>query len=146
MSLTLERVEMNIPCQAEYVGIVRLTASGIATRLEFTVEEIEDIKIAISEACTNAVQYAYANPETGKIHIVFEKQPDKLSIFVSDTGKGFDVQRALNNPETIEDDPEKLGMGLGLTFIKKLMDEAEIKSETGKGTHIRMVKYLPTRG
>ena len=53
------KVELSIPSISEYVGVARLAVAGVASRLKFTHEEIEDIKIAVSEACTNAVQYAY---------------------------------------------------------------------------------------
>ena len=54
-----EVITLTIPAKPEYVSIARLTISGIATRMQFTIEEIDDLKIAISEACTNAVQHAH---------------------------------------------------------------------------------------
>jgi serine/threonine-protein kinase RsbW len=136
------KVSITIPSSSEYVGVVRLAVSGIATRMNFTVEEIEDIKIAISEACTNAVQHAY--PTTpGHINITSCIEDDKLTIEVSDKGVGFDTN-ILGSKEQREKSEKKLGLGLGLTFIKNLMDEADVQSQVGKGTTIRMTKQRPT--
>lgn len=126
---------MNIPNKAEYVGVARLAVSGIATRLNFSIEEIDDIKIAMSEAITNAVQYAYDEKE-GRIEITCTSYPKKLEIVVQDQGKGFD----LNKKAPSKTPKSKLGMGLGLTFMKNLMDEADVTSKIGKGTTIRLVK------
>ena len=136
------KVSITIPSSSEYVGVVRLAISGIATRMNFTVEEIEDIKIAISEACTNAVQHAYPN-KTGHIDIKSTIDDDKLTIEVSDQGVGFDTS-ILGSKEQREKSEKKLGLGLGLTFIKNLMDDANVYSSVGKGTTITMIKQRPT--
>ncbi|MSR88586.1 MAG: hypothetical protein EXS67_02915 [Candidatus Margulisbacteria bacterium] len=138
----VNKVSITIPSSSEFVGVVRLALSGIATRMNFSVEEIEDIKIAISEACTNAVQHAYPQ-EVGTIEITCLIHEDKLEIEVSDTGIGFHPQ-VLGSPEQKEKSEKKLGLGLGLTFIKNLMDDANVQSELGKGTTIRMAKRRPT--
>jgi serine/threonine-protein kinase RsbW len=140
-----EHVELSIPCMSEYVGVIRLTVSGIATRMNFSVEEIEDIKIAVSEACTNAVQYAYDTPQNERIHLTFHLFPDKLSIVVKDTGKGFDIDALSHVPideRTLADIDENVPrLGLGLTFIKNLMDDTQIVSVPGEGTTITMAKH-----
>lgn len=59
MNESVDLIEMKIPAKPEYVGIIRLTLSGVASRMGYVYEEIEDLKIAVSEACTNAVQHAY---------------------------------------------------------------------------------------
>lgn len=66
MREAFDYVEMKIPAKAEYVGVIRLTLSGIASRMGFTYELIEDLKIATSEAVTNAVQHAYKANEGAK--------------------------------------------------------------------------------
>lgn len=139
------KIDMNIPSISEFVGIVRLAVSGIATRMNFTIEEIEDIKIAVSEACTNAVQYAYDPKLGGKIHVECNLHQTKLEIIISDYGKGFDIQGVLAGKHKPRDMDDKLGLGLGLTFIKSLMDEADFHSEYGKGTTIKMAKFAPIR-
>ena len=136
------QIQLTIPCVSEFVGIVRLAVSGVATRMNFSIEEIEDIKIAVSEACTNAVQYAYDN-RGGNINVVCTLYSDSLEILVRDVGKGFSLSEEMMNKKAASDPvPDKLGLGLGMTFIKSLMDEADFKSELGKGTTVRMIKKV----
>jgi serine/threonine-protein kinase RsbW len=133
---------LSIPALAEYVGVVRLAISGIATRMNFTIDEIEDIKISISEACTNAIQHAYgdrANPEKDVIDIKIYIINTELEIVVKDFGNGFDLS-ILGTKEQKEQSKAKMGLGLGLTFIKSLMDKTNFESTIGKGTEIKMQK------
>jgi serine/threonine-protein kinase RsbW len=137
---TAKCISIKIPCYSEYVGVVRLAVSGLATRMNFSIEDIEDIKIAVSEACTNSVQYAYAEKENKYIDILCNSYKDKLELIVSDTGKGFDLNTVTNSRKVIEKD--KLGLGLGITFMKSLMDKTDIISTIGQGTTIKMIKKL----
>jgi serine/threonine-protein kinase RsbW len=131
-----------IPSEADYVSAVRLAVAAVATRLKFPLEDIEDIKIAVSEACTNVVQHAYENGE-GKIDIKCIVLPKELKIEVRDSGKGFD-KGILGTSEQIQQSEEKLGLGLGLTFIKNLMDTMKLDTELGKGTTLTMSKKIPS--
>ncbi|MCG4775201.1 ATP-binding protein, partial [Lawsonibacter sp. DFI.5.51] len=63
----VEQTVMTFPAKPEYVGVVRLVVSGIANRMGYTYDEIEDIKIAVSEACGNAVQHAYDDHQDGEV-------------------------------------------------------------------------------
>ena len=141
-----ENVEFSIPCMSDYVGVVRLAVSGLATRMNFSIEEIEDIKIAVSEACTNSVQYAFDKPENERVFISFNLFKDKLEIIVKDNGKGFETDQLERVPieeRRVEDIDENIPrLGLGITFIKSLMDETNITSEPGKGTTIQMAKHI----
>lgn len=136
-------VTMTLPSSSEFVAVTRLTVSGIAARMNFPIEMIEDLKVSLSEACTNVVQHAYPSSETGEIFITFHMYPDKLEIFVEDHGKGFNPKEAAA-PKDNSEHVESFGLGLGLTFIKSLMDEAEVTSIMGKGTIVRMVKHTPS--
>jgi len=134
---------LEIPCASDYVSIVRLTISGIASRMNFTVEDIEDIKIAISEACTNAVQYAYnGQSEDKKISIKCISSHSKLEISVIDKGQGFNPKTIKNKREIRDSKSDKSGLGLGLTFMESLMDEIKLKSKIGTGTTVTLTKYL----
>tara|TARA_B100000427_G_scaffold275521_1_gene244085 strand:+ start:1460 stop:1918 length:459 start_codon:yes stop_codon:yes gene_type:complete len=135
-------VSLTIPSMPEFVGVVRLAISGIAARLNFTIDEIEDIKISVSEACTNVIQHAYgenSNPEKDIIDIKAYIIDDNLEIVVKDFGQGFDLS-IIGTPEQREKSKEKMGLGLGLTFIKSLMDDANFESVQGQGTTIQMKK------
>lgn len=133
------RIQLSMPATAEFVSVARLTVSGVASRMNFSIDAIEDIKIAVSEACTNAVQYAYEDRTgNGNLDIICLVKPKTLEILVQDQGKGFKQKEKQKKPKQ-----EIESLGLGLTFIQTLMDAAEVKSEVGKGTTIRMVKHLP---
>ncbi|GAF64713.1 anti-sigma B factor RsbW [Alkalihalobacillus trypoxylicola] len=139
---SVDHIEMKLPAKAEYVGVVRLTVSGIANRLGFTYDDIEDIKIAVAEACTNVVTHAYA--EEGILNVAFHIHNDeKLEIIVSDKGQSFDINGLreqigpvdANRP--IEDLKEG---GLGLYLINTLMDKVEIHDQSG--IILIMTKYM----
>lgn len=129
----IDVVKMTLPCKGEYVGVARLTISAIANRMGFNIEEIEDIKVALAEGCTNAIKHGLDE----KFYLDIEIYEDKLKINIKDTGKGYNVD------EIAEPDLEnpKEG-GLGIFIIKTLMDEVELSSKIGEGSNIKMVKYL----
>ncbi|MFC1517887.1 ATP-binding protein [Candidatus Margulisiibacteriota bacterium] len=134
-----KQIELIIPASSEYVGVARLAVSGVASRLDFTVEQVEDIKVAVTEACSNAVQYAYGKDRSGKtVDIVCKPRADHIEIIVKDKGSGFDV----NHPPKPTKDDEHTHLGLGLTFMKTLMDDVKINSKKGEGTEIKLIKYI----
>lgn len=143
MSKKLE-VSLTVPALAEFVGVVRLAVSGIAARLNFAIEEIEDIKVAVSEACTNAIQHAYGATPNGDeiIEIKAYIEGGSLEIIVKDFGQGFDLS-ILGTSFQKKQSQEKMGLGLGLTFIKSLMDDTDFSSKIGEGTVIQMKKKSP---
>lgn len=128
-----EIIKMEITANPEYVSVVRLTTSGIANKMGFCIDDIEDLKVAISEACTNAIKHSTENKFT-IIYTVLEKE---LSIQIIDNGKGYDTN-SISQP-SIENLKES---GMGLFIIESLMDEVSIESQEGKGTSIKMTKYL----
>jgi len=138
----IPHVSISIPALSEYVGVARLAISGVASRLDFSVEQIEDIKVAVTEACANAVQYAYGN--NGREHtdktvtISCSTFKDRLEIAVRDEGIGFDAK----NPPPPDKGDGHTHLGLGITFMRTLMDKADIDSKKGKGTTVTLVKYV----
>ena len=139
MSKEVDRLEFSMPSLSDYVGVMRLAVSGVASRLKFTIEEIEDIKIAVSEAYTNAVQHGYNSNSDGRVVVVCNVYEDRLEIQVQDEGVGFEPT-TLGTEDQKTESESKMGLGLGIAFIRNLMDESEIVSSPGKGTTVRMVK------
>lgn len=131
--MNCESLKMEVPANPEYVGIIRLTVSGIANKIGFNIDDIEDIKVAVSEACTNAIKHSLDD----KFNIEFTTLENGISINIQDKGKGYDTD-AIGEPD-LQNPRES---GLGLFIIKALMDELEINSEENKGTNIKMIKYL----
>lgn len=124
---------MEITSNPSYVGIIRLTTSGIANKIGFSVDDIDDIKVAVSEACTNAIKHG----DNDRFYIKFSILENGLSIEIRDDGKGYDIS-SVGTPD-LENPKES---GLGLFIIKSLMDEVSIESKNNEGTLIKMTKFL----
>ncbi|MBS4197254.1 anti-sigma B factor RsbW [Bacillus sp. FJAT-49870] len=143
MMQDFDYIEMKIPAMPEYVGVIRLTLSGIASRMGFTYDLIDDLKIAVSEAITNAVQHAYKKDEGGEIVVGFGLYQDKLEVMVADSGKSFDLNKARDEIGPYNEDSQIEFLregGLGLYLIESLMDEVRIHQN--EGVTVFMTKYL----
>lgn len=143
MNAEVQRITLNLPATAEYVDIVRLNLYGVASKMGFSYEDIEDMKVAVSEACNNSVLYAYSH-EGGMVEVVFEVDQEKLAITVKDEGESFThvnpaVSRAGLHNTHLED--AQVG-GLGFYLMQALMDDVSVESEAGKGTKVILVKRL----
>ena len=131
--MTYETIKMEISANPEYVSIIRLTTSGIANKVGFCLDDIEDLKVAISEACTNAIKHSLEDRFT----IIYTMIEKGLTIEIIDNGKGY------NTKEVSEPDLDNLKeSGMGLFIIESLMDKVNVESIEGKGTSIKMTKYL----
>ncbi|KNZ41339.1 ATP-binding protein [Acetobacterium bakii] len=135
----MNRIELSLPTKHDYVSLARLTIASVANNMGFSIGDVEDLKVAVSEACANAISFSMTTETTYDLtYSVGEKD---LTITVKDTGEGFEPDMLLKRPDNIGD---PLGSGFGLFIIKSLMDNVEIVSEKGIGTSITMVKNLPT--
>ncbi|NLM98315.1 MAG: anti-sigma F factor [Halanaerobiaceae bacterium] len=118
------------------VGLARLSAASFASELDFTLNELEEIKVAISEAVTNCIIHAYPLEE-GLIEIELKIEGNSFLMTVKDSGVGIEDIEAVLQPAYSTKDEH---MGLGLAFIDSFMDKFEISSELNKGTVLKMVK------
>ena len=135
------RMNLIFDSRSENVGIARVTAAAFAAQVEFTLPEIDEIKVAISEAVSNAVIHGYNNLD-GQIELTMELFEDYLEYTITDWGRGIeDVEQARQPAWSTE--PER--MGLGFVFMESFMDELEVTSEVGKGTKVRMVKKFEVK-
>ncbi len=121
---------------SENVAIARVTAAAFAAQIDFTLNEIEEIRVAVSEAVSNAVIHGYEN-KIGQIELVMKLYEDKLEFIITDHGKGIE-DIALARQPSYSSDPER--MGLGFVFMESFMDELEVISEVNNGTTVRMAK------
>lgn len=127
-------VMLSVPARPEFVDLVRLTLYGVASKMNFSYEEIEDMKVAVSEACNNVVLHAYSHAsEDGSVDVRFEmSQADELHIEVSDSGSSFqppeNSQPANLHGKSID---EIQSGGLGLYLMQALMDKVEIRTDSG---------------
>jgi serine/threonine-protein kinase RsbW len=128
-------VRLEIPARAEWVAVARLAVAAVASRQRFSVDDIEDIKLAVAESCTNAIQHGY---EDGKIEIVCEVIVDGIVVTVRDRGQG---------PLLGAVEEERIGEGgrteeLGVFLIRALMDTVEYTSDVRDGTQLVMTKRV----
>jgi len=135
-------VRLSFPAKADYLLLARLALSGIARELPLGDELLADLKLALTEACGNAVRHAYVGTETGDVRVVFALDGDRLSMTVADHGEGIRV------PDSLQDaDDERVAAtfesGMGMPIIRAIVDELAVESgPDGRGTLVRMVKYL----
>ncbi|MGI6727102.1 MAG: ATP-binding protein [Anaerovoracaceae bacterium] len=128
-------LRLSVPGKPEYVGTVRMAISCLANSVGFDIESIEDIKVAVSEACTNVV--CHGRKESGEYEVCCELCKDRIVVSVIDHAGGYDV----NTYQKPCLECPKEG-GLGIFIIQALMDEVNIFTEIGSGTKIEMVKYV----
>jgi serine/threonine-protein kinase RsbW len=131
-------VRLTIPAKAEYVMLVRLALSGLARFRPLSDETLGDLKLAVTEACSNSVRHAYRDGSGGSVEVVYEVHPDRLVIEVCDDGEGYAVADGPSAPEPMLDEG-----GLGIAIIRELADELELGPRAnGKGSRLRFVKFI----
>jgi serine/threonine-protein kinase RsbW len=131
------RVRLTIPARPEYITLCRLALTGMSRLRAFTDEQLADLKLALTEACSNSVRHAYDANAAGAVEIVYELQPDRLVIEVTDDGEGFDPAKAGPGSEVLSEG------GLGIAIIRAIADEVEIGTQAdGKGSRLRFEKVL----
>ncbi|MDX6475755.1 MAG: serine/threonine-protein kinase RsbW [Gaiellaceae bacterium] len=136
----IHAIRLTIPAKPEYITLGRLALTGIARlRPEPLGQEVlGDLKLALTEACTNSVRHAYRDGE-GTVEIVYELHDDKLVVEVVDQGEGFEPPAEPG--AALEDDDLSEG-GLGIAIIEALADEFEIRERAQGGSSLRFVKHL----
>ena len=123
-------------------GFARVAVAAFCTQMNPTLEEVADIKTAVSEAITNAIIHGYDN-RVEKVEICCRIEKKTLYVEVSDRGKGIpDVAKAMEPPYTTR--PELDRSGMGFAFMEAFMDEVQVESAVGEGTTVRMKKTVGT--
>jgi serine/threonine-protein kinase RsbW len=134
-------LELDVPSRPEYIAIVRLVVASVASaRRALADERVDDLKLAVSEACTNAIEANRAIRPEAPVHLEIWEAPDRLEVSIEDSGLGFDPDK-LEFPPPITD-PQRLNFerGLGIPLIRTLVDNALfIRRENG--TSVRMTVF-----
>ena len=121
-------------------GFARVAVAAFLAELNPTLDELADIKTAVSEAVTNAIIHGYEN-EAGKESLLGRIDGEEIEIVVSDTGKGIaDVEQAKAPFFTTKPELERSGMGFA--FMEAFMDDVQVESELEKGTAVYMKKRI----
>src|SRR5438309_8951583 len=133
-------VSLTIPADPRWLALCRLVLSGLCRLGPVDDETLADLKLAVTEACSNSVRHAYGQAE-GAVEILYELHEDRLAIEVVDDGEGFGEAR----PTGTDDD--LVEGGLGIAIIKAIADEFELGPKNGgRGSRLRFVKLLPEPG
>ena len=136
----MERVRMEIESLSKNEALARVVTAVFMSRLDPTLEELDDVKTAVSEAVTNAVIHGYQEGE-GIIYIELQAEDKQLTVLVRDLGVGIrDVKQAMEPMYTSDPSGERSGMGF--SFMEAFMDQVEVESEPGRGTLITMKKKI----
>ena len=119
-------LEISLPARAENVAVIRHVLGGVGDALALHPEVLSDVKLAVSEACANAVVHAYADGEPGLLDLELSTNATHLEIIVRDHGRGM-MPRA--------DSP---GLGVGLPLMASLSESLELTNRADGGTEVRM--------
>ena len=133
-------MEIRFDSRSENEGFARVSVASFLTQLNPTVEEVADVKTAVSEAVTNAIIHGYEQRvEKVKIHCSIENQ--LFTVEISDNGKGIEnVEKAMEPMFTTK--PEDDRSGMGFSFMEAFMDTVEVESKVGEGTSVKMTKTI----
>src|SRR3954464_6341295 len=131
-------IKLTIPAKPEYITLGRLALTGLAGLRPLSPEVLGDLKLALTEACSNSVRHAYSDGREGLVEICYELHSDRLVVEVADDGEGFDPSVLDQNG-----DGDLSEGGLGIALIRALADELELGDrDQGRGSRLRFVKFL----
>ncbi|MBQ4536342.1 MAG: anti-sigma F factor [Lachnospiraceae bacterium] len=132
---------MSFLAVSENEAFARMVAAAFVLPANPTMEEVSDIKTAISEAVTNAILHGYNQNAEGMVHMRCERDEDNFLFCISDDGVGIEnVVQAMEPLYTSKPELERSGMGF--SFMEAFMDSLEVDSKPGIGTKVTMVKKL----
>ena len=141
-----EVIELEIPARAEFVALARLVVSALASSdSNLADQRIDDLKLAVSEACTNAIEAHDAAGTHERVLVRCKADEESMEVCVEDRGHGFDPAQLPDHPPVTDPDRLKFERGLGIPLIRALVDEVEL-SPTGEGTSVRLVMRQGANG
>lgn len=135
----LNEMQLDFVSKSENESFARVVVAAFASQLDLTLDELADIKTAVSEAVTNSIIHGYENRKEDIIRIEATISGNEVTITVEDFGVGIeDVKRAMEPLYTSKPELERSGMGF--TVMETFMDSLEVVSKEGKGTKVVMKK------
>lgn len=141
--IPINRIELQLLSKGENVSISRIAIAALASQLDITLNDLEEIKVAISEAVSNAIIHGYQNMPDRMVKVTGTLYEDELVIEVIDEGVGIaDIEQALQ--PAYSTDPDR--MGLGFVFMQSFMDKVEVLSEVSRGTKVVLHKNIGSAG
>lgn len=135
------RVVLELASIPENVGVARLVVAMLAAQADFTIAEVDEVKLAVSEAVTNAVVHGYGSQPDQTVRLEVSLQAGALEVIISDHGRGIDNLSLAMQP-AVSSDPDR--MGLGFCFMESHMDSLHVESAPERGTRVIMTKRTGT--
>lgn len=133
------KIAVEFVSKSQNEGFARVAVAAFVSQLDPTIEEITDVKTAVSEAVTNSIIHGYENREDGIVKIEAALIGNEVEIIITDNGNGIEnVEQAREPLYTSRPDLERSGMGF--TVMETFMDSLEVYSEKGKGTKVVIKK------
>lgn len=133
------KMSIEFVSKSENEAFARVAVAAFVAQLDPTIDEINDVKTAVSEAVTNSIIHGYENSEDGLVRIEAEINEDQVTIAIIDKGIGIDnIEQAMEPLYTSRPDLERSGMGF--TVMETFMDALEVDSEKGNGTKVVIKK------
>jgi stage II sporulation protein AB (anti-sigma F factor) len=133
-------MKLEFPSKSQNESFARSVVAAFISQLDPTLEELAEVKTAVSEAVTNAIIHGYEN-SSGKVTIECKIEDDRLTVEVVDYGKGIEDVNLARQP-LYTSKPEFERSGMGFTVMETFMDTLEVESEPGKGTRVIMTKQF----
>ncbi|ABX03379.1 MAG TPA: ATP-binding protein [Herpetosiphon sp.] len=133
----MNRIHLNIPSDLVFERVVRASAAELGSTMGFPRERVEDLKLAVSEAVTNAIEHGGGGGVAGSVEVIFSLHADQLEVEIIDHGKG--IEHFNTERRVVEEDNLEAGMlrGFGSYLISELVDQYEVQS-SGTGTSLRL--------
>lgn len=139
----INEMQIVFDARSENEGFARVAVAGFVSCLDPTMDELADIKTAVSEAVTNCIIHGYQQ-KPGKIFMECAVENDVVTISITDEGVGIlDVNKAMEPLYTTKPELERSGMGF--SFMEAFMDDVEVYSSPGKGTRVVMIRKIAGR-
>jgi anti-sigma regulatory factor (Ser/Thr protein kinase) len=130
-------LELSFPADSRYLVLARLSLAGIAPVARLDENELADLKLAVTEACANAVRHAYPDDAGGIVRLSVSVEPKTLTVEVADDGRGLEATE-LAGWEASRMREE----GMGFSIMRAVVDDVHIESAASQGTVVRLVKRL----
>jgi serine/threonine-protein kinase RsbW len=134
-------LELSVPARPEYIAVVRLVVASLASaRRVLADDRIDDLKLAVSEACTNALEANHRAGGDAPVVVSCWEAPERFEVRVTDSGGGFDPDQLPDHPPVTDPDRLNFERGLGIPLIRSLVDDVRFESVEG-GTSVTMTLY-----
>ena len=131
----MDVIRIKLPSNPRYISVLRSTISELATKMGFSFEQANDLKLALNEACANVIEHAYQWQKNKSMYVYFQVYTDALEVVIKDFGKKVEV----DNIKSRELNDYRDG-GLGVFLIQNLVDEVKYDTSPKVGTELRFIK------